>query len=463
VPATAPASANGRITSVLATIYGLRMFGLFMVLPLLALHAETLPDITPLLLGLAIGIYGLTQAIFQIPYGIASDRWGRRPLITLGLLIFFIGSIIAATAETAVELVAGRALQGAGAIAAAIMALAADLTPEDRRTRMMAFIGMSIGLAFIAAMVIGPLLSNWLGIAGLFWLTALLALAAILLLWITIPEPSRPRIHREAEAVNDQIRRVITDRQLLRLDLGIFVLHAILTAMFVIIPLQLRDSGLAGGDHWQIYLPVMVIAMAIAIPSLIVAERRRQLKRMLWGALLLLITSQLLLLAGHSQFFLLLLAMLIFFIGFNMLEALMPSLVSKMAPAASKGTAMGFYATAQFAGAFSGGALGGTIYGGYGANGVYLFTLLLALIWLITTLGLRNPLPRETEVINLLNWPRDHWPLICDDLRRIVGVDEATLDSKEGSLYLKIDAATVDRAALERYLAHNENQINTTV
>jgi len=376
----------------LAGIYALRMLGLFLILPVFALYAEHLQGVTPMLVGLAIGAYGLTQAMLQIPFGMLSDRIGRKPVIMGGLLLFAIGSVIAAMSDNIWGVILGRAIQGSGAIAAAVMALAADLSREEHRTKVMAVIGMSIGVAFILALILGPVLNGLIGVPGIFWLTALLALAGMAIVLFYVPTPGPTQVHSDAEAVPDQFRGVLSNINLLRLDLGIFVLHLIITSVFLAVPLALRDLiGMESDSHWMIYLPVLLVSIAIMVPFIVIAERRNKMKPVFLGAVFTLILAQSGLYMWHASLSGLLFSLVLFFTAFNLLESTLPSIVSKVASATSKGTAMGVYSTSQFAGAFVGGVTGGWIHGQFGLSGVFLFGAAAALIWLLVASGMQNP------------------------------------------------------------------------
>jgi len=373
----------------LAGIYGFRMLGLFLILPVFALYAEDLDYATPVLVGLAIGIYGLTQAVLQIPFGLLSDRIGRKPVIVGGLLLFALGSVIAATADDIWLIIIGRAIQGSGAIAAAIMALLADLTRESQRTKAMAMVGITIGISFSVALILGPLLHHWIGMSGIFWLTAGLAVLGILILLLMVPTPAHSSVHGDAEPVPGMFRRVLANRDLLRLDLGIFTLHLVLTSLFLSIPLALRDVGLPVQQHSYLYLPVMLISMIVMVPFIIMAEKRGRMKVVFTGGIGLLLLAQLGFYFTLHSFWGLATFMLLFFIAFNVLEATLPSLVSKTSPAAAKGTAMGVYTTSQFAGAFCGGLLGGWIHTQFGLSAIYLMGALACLIWLLIAAGMQ--------------------------------------------------------------------------
>lgn len=436
----------------LAGIYSLRMLGLFMILPVFALYAEHLEGFTPALAGLAIGIYGMTQALLQIPFGLLSDRLGRKRVIVAGLLLFALGSVVAALADSMWGVILGRAIQGAGAIAAAVMALTADLTREEHRVKAMAVIGMSIGLSFAVAMVAGPLLNTWIGVPGIFWLTAGLALGGIaVLLWV-VPAPGLSRVHRDAQPVPAQFAEVLRDLELLRLDLGILVLHMILTATFVVLPLVLRDElGLAGAEHWKLYLPVMLGSMLAVLPFIFVAERKRRLKPVFLAAIALLGLAELGLYGLGNGLGLLALWVFLFFLAFNLLEASLPSLVAKIAPPDSKGTAMGFYSSSQFLGAFLGGLLGGWVHARFGLQGVFLFCGLAAGGWLLLALGMKNPRYLSTHMLPILPCDAQEAQRLAGRLTAVRGVAEAVVPAGEPVAYLKVDRHALDEAALEAF------------
>ena len=374
----------------LAGIFGLRMFGLFLVLPVLAIQGATLDGATPALIGLAIGAYGLTQALFQLPLGFLSDRVGRRPVIAAGLVLFAVGSVVAALSDHVIGVIIGRALQGSGAVAAAILALAADLTAPDQRSKTMAAIGMSVGAAFLLAMVLGPALAGPVGLAGLFWLSALLGIGAVAALFTLVPAPPADAPRADGVALRSQLAGVLRDPDLLRLDVGIFILHALLTAAFVAVPLLIRDTlGLALAAHWQVYVPVLLLSVVVLIPALIIAERWQWQQRVLAGAVVALAAAQLLLALHGGGAVVLLAALWLWFSAFNVLEATLPALISRYAPGRAKGTAMGVYATAQFAGAFAGGVLGGVVHGLAGFEAVFILGGALALAWLGALRGMR--------------------------------------------------------------------------
>ncbi|MFW2374005.1 MAG: MFS transporter, partial [Gammaproteobacteria bacterium] len=286
----------------LALIYAVRMLGLFMILPVFALSAQSLHGFTPVLAGIALGIYGLTQGLLQIPFGMLSDRWGRKPVIAAGLLIFALGSIIAAMSDSIYGVILGRTLQGSGAIAAALMALAADLSREEHRLKMMSFIGVSIGFAFAIAMVLGPILNKHIGLSGLFYLIAVIALLAIVILYIWVPNPRKSYFHRDTQAVPTLLGDVLADRQLLRLNFGIFALHMVLMASFMAIPLMLvEQSQFAAEEHGKLYLPVFLVSVALMVPFIIQAEKKRRMKQVFIGAIAALALSELaLLVLGDS-------------------------------------------------------------------------------------------------------------------------------------------------------------------
>ena len=365
----------------LAAIFALRMLGLFLILPVFAVHAQGIPggsDLT--LVGVALGAYGPTQSMLQIIFGAASDRFGRKRVIIIGLIIFAIGSFVAALAPDIYWVIAGRILQGAGAISAAVTALAADLTREQHRTKVMAMIGSSIGLVFALSLVIAPVLYKAIGMGGLFSMTGTLALAAILLVLYVVPEPPPPE-HHEMGPI--PFAKVAFDKELLRLNFGIFTLHMAQMAMFVVIPLALvKAGGLALADHWKVYLPALLLSFVLMIPAIIVAEKKNQTKPVFNIAIGLILLTQ----VGFAVFgdgvWSLFFFLFVFFVGFNILEASLPSMISRIAPPQAKGLALGIYNTTQALGLAVGGALGGLLAQRFGADAVFLVCGVLTLVWL---------------------------------------------------------------------------------
>jgi MFS family permease len=382
--------AERRATTGLAAIFGLRMLGMFIILPVFALYAEALPggaDHT--LVGIALGAYALTQAILQVPFGWASDRFGRKPTITLGLLIFALGSFLAAWAPDIGWTIAGRALQGAGAVSAAVIALAADLTRDEVRTRAMAVIGMTIGGTFALSLVAGPLLRNAIGVPGIFVLTGVLALGSIAVLLRLVPQADR-RVEAAERGAAPWVR-VLADRDLARLNYGIFALHAVLMALFVQIPFQLRDAGLAVEHHWQVYLPVMIASVALLMPALRSADRPERAKIVFVGSVVVLAGAEGILAFAGTSLATLVVGLVAFFTAFNLLEATLPSLVSKFAPPSLKGTAVGIYSSLQFLGTFAGAAAGGALAQHAGAASVFVFGIVLTLVWLAVSAFMTAP------------------------------------------------------------------------
>ncbi|MBF0676448.1 MFS transporter [Pseudomonas sp.] len=434
----------------LSLVFAFRMLGMFMVLPVLATYGQDLAGSTPALIGLAIGAYGLTQAVLQIPFGMLSDRIGRRPVIYVGLLIFAAGAVLAANADSIWGVIAGRVLQGAGAISAAVMALMSDLTREQHRTKAMAMIGMSIGLSFAAAMVVGPLLTRAFGLSGLFWATAAMALLGILIIAGLVPRSAGPLQHRESGVARQALRATLRHGDLLRLDAGIFVLHAILMASFVALPISLvEQGGLPREEHWWVYLVAMLVGFFGMLPFIIYAEKKRQMKRVLTGAVLVLLFCELYFWqVGHSLTALVIGAIL-FFTAFNLLEASLPSLISKVSPAGGKGTAMGVYSTSQFLGAALGGILGGWLMQVGGLDGVFIGCALLCALWAIIAVTMREP-PYVTSLRLPLSPTAMADAGLTERLLAVPGVADAVVVAEEAALYIKVDTEQLDRTSLER-------------
>ena len=384
-------SLERRATISLAAVYGTRMAGFFLMLPMLSLFAEKLPGSTPLLAGLAVGIYGLTQALLQIPFGILSDRIGRKTVIIAGLSLFAVGSAIVAVSEHIVWVIIGRAVQGSGAIAAAILALAADLTRPAQRTKVMAGIGITIGAAFILSLILAPKLQVWVGSSGIFWLSAGLALAAIAVVAWVVPTPLHSQMHQDVLPIPGRIRGVLRDPDLVRLNLGIFVLHMVLTLTFLAVPITLRNAGLPLVEHTEVYLPLLLLSLLGMAPFLKLSSRSTWSRPIVSGSIFILGLAQTLLWQGTATFWLLLVGMGLFFMSFNLLEATLPALVSKVAPVAAKGTALGVYTTSQFMGAFCGGVFGGWVHQLFGLPAIFVLGLVMVLgWWLIVLFSLRE-------------------------------------------------------------------------
>ena len=374
----------------LSGIFGLRLLGMFVILPVFAIYAERLPGGDNLtLVGIAIGAYGLTQAILQIPFGWWSDRIGRKPVVYAGLVIFAIGSFVAALAPDIYVVIIGRILQGAGAISAAVIAMTADLTREEQRAKAMAMIGSTIGASFALSLIASPWLDRVIGVPGIFALTGVLALGAMVVMWRYIPDA--PRVPPAPGRALKDFWNVLMDPQLARLNWGIFALHAVLMALFIMVPFGLRDAGLAVADHWKVYLPVMLGSFVLMLPPIMQAGEPVLLRRWFIAAVAVLLASHLALPWLDGSLWLLSLFLLAFFVPFNVLEAMLPTLTTRLAPAHAKGTAIGLYSTIQFFGTFLGAAAGGFLYQHWGAAGVITLDLVLLAIWLILALGMRVP------------------------------------------------------------------------
>lgn len=443
-------SSELRATAALASIISSRVLGMFMILPVFAIYAEQLEGAnSTFLVGIAIGIYGLTQGVLQIPFGLLSDRFGRKRIITIGLLFFALGSVVAAMSTSIVGVIIGRALQGGGAIASASLALIADLTREEHRVKAMAIVGMSIGMSFILAMIVSPILNHWIGVPGIFWLTAVLAVVAIAILYLIVPQPIKSSFHRDTEPVPAQFKRVLQDGQLLRLYVGVFLLHWLLTSLFIELPIALQLQ-LAASLHWQVYLPVLLVSVIVMIPFVIVAEKYRHLKWVFVGAVGLLSLSQVGFIFFHFSLFGIVLMLTAFFTAFNLLESLLPSLVSRVAPAESRGTAMGIYSSSQFLGVFLGGVCGGWLHHLYTMEIVFTFSAGLAGIWFLFAVTMQKPRYLASYLLNVGSLNQNEASLLTQRLLQIAGVAEAVIVIEDEIAYLKIDQRQVDYSVLEK-------------
>jgi len=383
----------------LASLFGLRMLGLFLILPVFAVHAPRLTGGDNLtLVGIALGAYGLAQAILQLPFGMASDRFGRKPMIALGLVIFALGSFLAASATDIYVAIAGRALQGAGAISSVVVALAADLTREEHRTKTMGMIGATIGFTFALSLVVAPILYEHIGMDGLFVLTGVLALAGLGVVFGAIPDV--PQVPHETAGPAPSLLRVLVNLELARLNFGIFALHLVQMAMFVVMPTALIEAGLPLAAHWKAYLPVVLASFALMVPPILVADRRNLPQPVMAGAISLMLVVQAALMFAHSLYALVGL-LLLFFAAFNVLEAMLPSLVSRIAPERARGSAIGVYNTTQTMGLFAGGLAGGWMAKHFGAAAVFALGAGLMLAWLGLVAGMRPVNPAKARSLTV--------------------------------------------------------------
>lgn len=378
----------------LGLVYALRMVGMFMILPVFALYARELPGgATPMAIGFAIGAYGLAQALLQVPLGLLSDRIGRKPVIYFGMSMFALGSLVAGLADSIEGVTLGRVLQGAGAVSSAVAALLADVTREQVRTTAMAILGAGMGLAFILALVAGPIVAGWIGVDGIFFLTAVLALLSLPVVGFGVPTPALPAARAGG------FREALGDPELLRLNAGIFLLHALMTGLFTTAPLAILETlGLASNEHWRVYLPVLLLSIIPVFPLIRWAESSGRTRLVFRGAIALLGTAMALAALGHTRGALLLAALLMFFVAFNYLEGALPSMISRRANPARRGAALGVYATSQFLGAFAGGALGGFSQTHFGITGAFAACALLPVVWLLIPAGAFQHKPASTTL-----------------------------------------------------------------
>ncbi len=361
----------------------MRLIGLFMILPVLALYTNEFTHGTPYLIGIALGIYGLTQAIFQVPFGTASDRWGRRPLIVLGLIVFAIGSIVAALSTSIFGIILGRALQGAGTISAVVLAMVGDVVREPQRPKSMAFVGVSIGTAFTLSLMLGPLLDSWVGIQGLFWIAA--ALAAVGVLMVLTLLPSKDKADSIQTEQHTETKSGLFDRELVSLYVGTMAIHMVMTALFLAFPIKFIEiSGFARDEIWKVFVPVLLASVLVMVPIIRYSSKKKQTGQvMILSGLILLVAQGTLYMGSLSgAMMLLVLGLWLFFVGFNTLEALLPSTTVSKAPGNMRGTVMGIFNACTFIGTFLGGVFGGLIYTRYESEGVFLFAALVILTWL---------------------------------------------------------------------------------
>ena len=423
-----------------------------MVLPVLGIYAPQYPGSTAFLVGLALGVYGISQCILQIPFGLISDRIGRKPVIIFGMLLFLAGSLVAAYAETLTGIIIGRALQGSGAVASTVMAMLSDLTREEIRVRAMATIGASIGVSFAVAMIVGPWIASLWGLQVLFVVTAGLALVGIAIVIWVVPSPAVQRVvsSRETLAVPKLLVSTAKHPELLRINLGIFCLHLVQMACWVSVPLLLQqrfDFGIE--NHWWFYLVTMGSGFLIMVPFIIIAEKFQRMKQVFLGGIATLVMGEALLRLSGESFPLFVAGLVIFFVAFNLLEACLPSLVSKTAPGGTRGTAMGIYSSSQFLGAFMGGSLGGWVAYQFGYSSVFVLSLVFGVLWLLVAWSMNTPKNWSSLVLELLPGEQlDENRLLSE----VPGLVDVVLLPEQKLAYLKLDKQLFDIANLETLL-----------
>ncbi|MCT8090340.1 MFS transporter [Acinetobacter kookii] len=433
-----------RSTFALSSIFALRMLGLFMIIPVFSIAGQSYQGATPALIGLAVGVYGLTQAILQIPFSLLADRFSRKPLIILGLLLFALGGAVAAMSETIYGVIIGRAIAGGGAVSAVVMALLADVTREEQRSKAMAVMGMSIGVSFMVAFSLGPWLTSLVGISGLFWVTTIMGLAAISML-LFVPKVTRHHKNYQQGYVA-QLKQVLKMGDLNRLHISIFALHLLLTAMFVYMPSQLiQFAGIPLSSHGLVYLPLLIISLFFAFPSIILAEKYRKMRGIFLTAIAGIVLGLLVLIFGYESKYVLLAGLGLFFIAFNVMEALLPSWLSKSAPIQSKATAMGINSSSQFLGAFFGGMIGGQLLLLNNTSIGWGILAGIAVLWLLISFSLAQPRYLSSLVLALPETKQtDEW---TSQLLAIRGIEEVVVMSDQQFAYVKIDKQLIDEAA----------------
>lgn len=425
-----------RASTSMAGLYALRMLGMFLVLPVLALHAHSMSQ-DMRMVGLAMAMYGLTQALLQLPLGVLSDKWGRKKVIYLGMSVFALGSFMAAFAQSVEMLIIARAIQGAGAVSAAVTALLADLTRDEVRTRAMSMIGLSIGLTFAVSLVLSPILTQFIGVNGLFVLMGVLSLSSLAVVhWFT-PNPVAMRFHEDAQMQPARLMEALKSRPLMRLNYGIFALQAGLMAIFTTLPFALRELGWAKLDHWKVYLPAAILGLVLMVPAIIVGETRNKLKQVFVAGIVLVLFAQAALMLSTHSVWAIGVCLVVYFVGFNILEASLPSMVSKIAPSDLKGTAMGIYNTMQSLGVFAGGLIGSKMYALAAFNGVFGFCCVIVLVWLV--LAVLSPAPRPVKNV-MFGVPKQHHSSLdklSGSLKAVAGVEMVSFSADGQTVFIK--------------------------
>jgi MFS family permease len=443
----------------LASIYGLRMLGMFLILPIFAIYAEGLPGSpSAFQVGLALGAYGLTQALFQLPFGMLSDRYGRKNIIYIGLLLFALGSFVSGYSDDINIIILGRAIQGAGAISAAITALVADLTRDEHRTKAMAMIGATIGITFALSLMGAPVLNRLIGVPGIFMLTGFLSLSAILVVRFVVPTPLNINTSKILKEPAPSFKSILKNKELSRLNFGIFALHAAQMAMFIVVPIALATSGgMDVNQHWKVYLPVLLSSFVFMVPIIIVSEKFNKAKLVFISSIFLMLIAQLMFGILINVFWGLVASLFVYFVAFNVLEASLPSLISKIAPPSAKGTAIGVYNTCQSLGVFFGGLLGGFLADVGGSFSVFSFCAILMTLWVGFAFSMKAPPAIKTLMFmiqnkSLLKSPKE-LAVVQQQLKKIKGVRDVLILLEEGKVMLKVNKhETIHEASIIRLL-----------
>ena len=443
----------------LASIYGLRMLGMFLILPIFAIYAEGLPGSpSAFQVGLALGAYGLTQALFQLPFGMLSDRYGRKNIIYIGLLLFALGSFVSGYSDDINIIILGRAIQGAGAISAAITALVADLTRDEHRTKAMAMIGATIGITFALSLMGAPVLNRLIGVPGIFMLTGFLSLSAILVVRFVVPTPLNINTSKTLKESAPSFKSILKNKELSRLNFGIFALHAAQMAMFIVVPIALSTSGgMDVNQHWKVYLPVLLSSFIFMVPIIIVSEKFNKAKLVFISSIFLMLIAQLMFGVLINVFWGLVASLFVYFVAFNVLEASLPSLISKIAPPSAKGTAIGVYNTCQSLGVFFGGLLGGFLADFGGSFSVFSFCAILMTLWVGFAFSMKAPPAIKTLMFmiqnkSLLKSPKQ-LAVVQQQLKKIKGVRDVLILLEEGKVMLKVNKhETIHEASIIRLL-----------
>ncbi|CAM8395820.1 MFS transporter [Candidatus Methylopumilus planktonicus] len=443
----------------LASIYGLRMLGMFLILPIFAIYAEGLPGSpSAFQVGLALGSYGLTQALFQLPFGMLSDRYGRKNIIYIGLLLFALGSFVSGYSDDINIIILGRAIQGAGAISAAITALVADLTRDEHRTKAMAMIGATIGITFALSLMGAPVLNRLIGVPGIFMLTGFLSLSAILVVRFVVPTPLNINTSKTFKEPAPSFKSILKNKELSRLNFGIFALHAAQMAMFIVVPIALATSGgMDVNQHWKVYLPVLLSSFIFMVPIIILSEKFSKAKLVFISSIFLMLIAQLMFGILINIFWGLVASLFVYFVAFNVLEASLPSLISKIAPPSAKGTAIGVYNTCQSLGVFFGGLLGGFLADFGGSFSVFSFCAILMTLWVSFAFSMKAPPAIKTLMFmiqnkSLLKSPKQ-LALVQQQLKKIKGVRDVLILLEEGKVMLKVNKhETIHEGSIIRLL-----------